>query len=79
MAQVPSVGSEYGAESRSLFTVPQGYKLVGADAASLELRMLAHYMKDEDYAKEIVEGDIHTTHHMKNPFLSRFERGKRKR
>jgi len=60
MAQVPSVGSEYGAECRSLFTVPQGYKLVGADAASLELRMLAHYMKDEDYAKEIVEGDIHT-------------------
>ncbi len=32
----------------------------GADAASLELRMLAHYMKDEEYAKEIVEGDIHT-------------------
>jgi DNA polymerase-1 len=60
MAQVPSVGSEYGAECRSLFTVPQGYKLVGADAASLELRMLAHYMKDEEYAKEIVEGDIHT-------------------
>ncbi len=44
MAQVPSVGSEYGAECRSLFTVPQGYKLVGADAASLELRMLAHYL-----------------------------------
>ena len=60
MAQVPSVGSEYGAECRSLFTVDRGYKLVGVDAASLELRMLAHYMKDEQYAKEIVEGDIHT-------------------
>ena len=60
MAQVPSVGSEYGAECRSLFTVKKGYKLVGCDAASLELRMLAHYMKDEQYAKEIVEGDIHT-------------------
>jgi DNA polymerase-1 len=60
MAQVPSVGSEYGPECRSLFTVQEGYKLVGCDAASLELRMLAHYMKDEQYAKEIVEGDIHT-------------------
>ena len=60
MAQVPSVGSEYGAECRELFTVSEGYKLVGVDAASLELRMLAHYMKDENYAREIVEGDIHT-------------------
>ena len=60
MAQVPSVGSEYGGECRELFTVPEGYKLVGIDAASLELRMLAHYMKDKDYAKEVVEGDIHT-------------------
>jgi DNA polymerase I-like protein with 3'-5' exonuclease and polymerase domains len=60
MAQVPSVGSEYGAECRSLFIVEKGYKLVGCDAASLELRMLAHYMKDEQYAREIVEGDIHT-------------------
>jgi DNA polymerase I-like protein with 3'-5' exonuclease and polymerase domains len=57
---VPSVGSEYGVECRSLFTVEKGYKLVGCDAASLELRMLAHYMKDEQYAREIVEGDIHT-------------------
>ena len=60
MAQVPSVGSEYGPECRSLFIVEKGYKLVGCDAASLELRMLAHYMKDEQYAREIVEGDIHT-------------------
>ena len=60
MAQVPSVGSEYGAECRSLFTVPQGYKLVGADASGLELRMLAHYMKDQDYVSEVVSGDVHT-------------------
>ena len=60
MAQVPSVGSEYGGECRELFTVSEGYKLVGIDAASLELRMLAHYMKDKEYAKEIIDGDIHT-------------------
>jgi DNA polymerase I-like protein with 3'-5' exonuclease and polymerase domains len=40
--------------------VPEGYKLVGIDASGLELRMLAHYMNDEDYTNEIVNGDIHT-------------------
>ena len=50
----------YGADMRSLFTVPSGYKLVGADAAQLELRMLAHYMNDGGYTNEILNGDIHT-------------------
>jgi DNA polymerase I-like protein with 3'-5' exonuclease and polymerase domains len=65
MAQVPSTGSPekptpYGADCRACWTVPEGKVLVGADAASLELRMLAHYMKDQDYVKEIISGDIHT-------------------
>jgi DNA polymerase-1 len=61
MAQVPASYSPYGKEMRKLFTVPSGYKLVGADAAQLELRMLAHYMNDEDYTNEILNGDIHST------------------
>lgn len=61
LAQVPAGYSPYGKEMRSLFTVPNGYKLVGADAAQLELRMLAHYMNDEDYTNEILNGDIHST------------------
>jgi len=60
MAQVPASYSPYGKQMRSLFTVPAGYKLVGADAAQLELRMLAHYMNDKDYTNEILNGDIHT-------------------
>jgi DNA polymerase-1 len=60
LAQVPAGYSPYGKEMRSLFTVPKGYKLVGADAAQLELRMLAHYMNDEDYTNEILNGDIHS-------------------
>ena len=60
MAQVPSSSSPWGKECRDCWTVGDGKVLIGADAASLELRMLAHYMKDEQYAKEIVEGDIHT-------------------
>jgi DNA polymerase I len=60
MAQVPSSSSPWGHECRDCWTVDEGKVLVGADASSLELRMLAHYMKDESYAKEIVEGDVHT-------------------
>jgi len=64
MAQVPSVGAEYGVECRSLFHAPEGYSLLGADASGLELRCLAHYMAaydDGSYAKVVLEGDVHTT------------------
>ena len=60
LAQVPSGGSPYGMECRKLFKVRDGYKLVGCDASGLELRMLAHYMDNEKYTKEVVDGDIHT-------------------
>ena len=60
MAQVPNSGSPYGPECRELWTVKKGYKLVGIDASGLELRMLAHYMKDDAYTTEVVSGDIHT-------------------
>ncbi len=66
MAQVPNSGSPYGHECRDLWTVDSGNVLVGADASGLELRMLAHYMKDEAYVKTVTEGsskdgtDVHT-------------------
>jgi len=60
LAQVPSSSSPYGKECRACWTVPKGYKLVGIDASGLELRMLAHYLNDEDYTNEIVNGDVHT-------------------
>ena len=60
MAQIPNSGSPYGEECRDLWTIDKGYKLVGIDASGLELRMLAHYMKDDAYTSEVVSGDIHT-------------------
>ena len=62
MAQVPAVTSEYGEECRSCFTAPEGKVLVGADAAGLELRMLASYLHGIDdgaYTNQLLEGDIH--------------------
>lgn len=60
LAQVPASYSPYGKECRQCWTVPKGYKLVGCDAAGLELRMLASYMNDEAYTNEVINGDIHT-------------------
>jgi hypothetical protein len=63
VAQVPACRAEYGEECRDLFKAGDGYKLVGCDAAGLELRMLAHYLAYYDggeYAKTVIEGDIHT-------------------
>ena len=71
MAQVPSVHSPYGEECRACWIVNKGYKLIGVDAAQLELRMLAHYMKDEEYINEIINGDIHTTNQKASGLKSR--------
>ena len=61
LAQVPKVGLEFGKECRDLFTVPDGWCLLGSDLSGLELRCLAHYLNDGGtYAKQILEGDIHT-------------------
>jgi DNA polymerase I len=63
ISQVPSSGSAYGRDCRELFTVPDGWTLVGADASGLELRCLAHYMAKYDggkYGEVLLNGDIHT-------------------
>lgn len=69
MAQVPSTSAPFGADCRELFTVDDGYVLIGADASGLELRCLAHFMAkwdDGKYAEAILKGskddgtDIHS-------------------
>ena len=61
MANIVANYKPYGSESRSCWTVPDDkHVLVGMDAKGLELRMLAHYMKDTAYSHEVLEGDPHT-------------------
>jgi len=71
LAQVPASYSPYGKECRELWIVPKGYKLVGMDASGLELRMLAHYMNDDNYTEEILNGDIHTANQVAAGLQSR--------
>ena len=60
LQQVPAVRSEYGTECRSLWEAGRGNVLIDTDAAGLELRVLAHYMNDPKFTKEVLEGDVHT-------------------
>ena len=60
MAQIPNTSSQYGKECRQCWTVEEGNVLVGVDLSGIELRCFAHYLKDEDYIKEVVYGDVHT-------------------
>jgi DNA polymerase I-like protein with 3'-5' exonuclease and polymerase domains len=59
MAQVPAVGSPFGAECREMWTVPKGYKQVGVDLSGIELRCLGHYLNDQEWITELLKGDIH--------------------
>jgi len=60
MGQVPSVNKPYGKECRSLFTVDADNRLIGTDLSGIELRCLAHYMQDDEWTAELLNGDIHT-------------------
>ena len=72
VAQVPSIENAkgpvpFGAACRDLWVPDRGHVLVGCDASGLELRCLAHFMRDGGrYAKIVLEGkkedgtDIHT-------------------
>ena len=62
MANVVSSEKPYGRECRECFTVEDAdnYSIVGMDAKGLELRMLAHYMNDENYTDIVLHGDPHT-------------------
>jgi len=60
MAQVPAVRAELGKEFRSCWVVDKGNVLVGVDLSGIELRCFAHYLNDQEYINETVNGDVHT-------------------
>ncbi len=59
VVNIPTRGI-YGHEMRRIFTHAPDSKLVGTDASGLELRMLAHFMADDEYTDMVLNGDIHT-------------------
>lgn len=71
MAQVPSVNSDFGKDCRDCWIVPEGRRLVGVDASGLELRMLAHYMGDEEFTDVLLRDDIHTRNQIASGLATR--------
>ncbi len=61
VVNVPRPGTDWGIEMRSLFGADKrkGWWQAGADASGLELRMLAHYIGDPEFTKQVIDGDIH--------------------
>ena len=55
---IPSKGI-YGEVCRQMFTVCPGRKLVGCDAANIQFRILAHYLKNDELIDQIVNKDMH--------------------
>lgn len=62
---VEKVKADYDAHLRALWRADKNAYLVGTDAEGIQLRILAHYLKSDDYVHAIVEGkkedetDIH--------------------
>jgi len=64
-SSVDEVKAKYDGQFRALWSVPEDSWLVGTDAEGIQLRVLAHLMKSEEYVHAIVSGkkedetDIH--------------------
>ena len=55
------VRTEIGRQLRRAFRAPEGYKLICADYSQIELRILAHFSKDESLIETFTQDlDIHT-------------------
>jgi len=65
VSEVDKVKAKYDGQFRALWCVPEGSWLVGTDAEGIQLRVLAHLMRSEEYVHAIVSGkkedetDIH--------------------
>ena len=59
IANIPSPKAKYGAEIRELLVCPEDRTLISADGASYQARIMAHFVKDQEFTNEILGGDIH--------------------
>jgi DNA polymerase-1 len=63
---IARTSSEFGYEMRSLWKARVGWRQIGCDAEGIQLRILAHYMDDDEFTEALVSGnsddgtDVHT-------------------
>jgi DNA polymerase I-like protein with 3'-5' exonuclease and polymerase domains len=59
IVNVPGADSEWGADIRKLFIATPGYTIIGADSSGNQFRALCHYLKNDEYTNEVLNGDVH--------------------
>ena len=59
IVNIPGVYAPYGKELRSLLTCEKGMKVIGADSAGNQFRGLCHYINDDKFTDEVINGDVH--------------------
>lgn len=57
IVNVPGARSFFGKRMRSIFTCPEGYKIVGTDSVSCQDRMLAARANDSSFTEMLLNGD----------------------
>jgi DNA polymerase-1 len=60
IANLPSVDAIYGKEMRGLLQCEEGTVIIGADSAGNQMRGLCHYIGNDDFTNEVINGDVHT-------------------
>lgn len=56
IGNIPRDDALFGREMRSFWSVPDGSYLVGVDAEGIQLRVLAHYIKDKRFTESLISG-----------------------
>lgn len=59
IANLPGAGEQWGKRMRALFLPEEGHVVVGADSAGNQFRVLAHFIGNEDFTNEVLNGDVH--------------------
>lgn len=60
IVNVPGAEAVYGKAIRQLFTSSPGKVIIGADSSGNQMRAFCHYLKNDEYTKEVLDGDVHT-------------------
>ena len=59
IVNLPAVTAKWGKELRELLKADDGMVLVGCDSAGNQLRGLCHYVRNDGFTNEVINGDQH--------------------
>lgn len=60
IVNIPGGEALYGEAIRKLFIARPGHKVIGADSSGNQMRAFCHYLRNDEYTNEVINGDVHT-------------------